>query len=232
MKNPLIPIAVIIAGAIIAGAIIFTNQASPKIVDQAGVKATDVELREVDKDDHILGNPNAEVTIVEYSDFQCPFCQTFHTTMNQIMDEYGRDGKVAWVYRHHPLDDFYGAPSNLHPEARPAAIASECVAREKDNDAFWSYSNTLFDNQAELGLDLYIQEAVALGIDRESFTECLNDEKILDLVIEDEQNGELRFGTPYSVAITSDGRNAVPINGALPYTAVKEIIDGLLAETN
>jgi len=232
MKNPLIPIAIIIAGAIVAGAIIFTSQASPKVVDTKGDKATDFKLREVDKNDHILGNPDAKVIIVEYSDIQCPFCKSFHTTMNKIMDEYGKDGDVAWVFRHHPLDDFYGAPSNLHPEARPAAIATECVAREKGNDAFWTFTDNLFEKQDSLGIDLYVQGAVALGIDEADFRKCLDDESMLELVIEDEQNGQLRFGTPYSVAIANNVKKSVPINGALPYQAVKDIIDGLLAEEN
>lgn len=226
MKNPLIPISIIIAGALVAGAIIFTNTAKPKVADAPG--GSDVELREVDKKDHVQGNPDADVVIVEYSDIQCPYCEKFHKTMKEVMDTYGKDGKVAWVYRHHPLDNFYGAPNNLHPEARPAAIASECVAKEAGNDAFWTYVDSLFDQQSGLGTELYVSEAIKLGVDESKFKECLNDEKILDLVVEDEQEGDLKFGTPYSVAIRQKDGKMVPINGALPYEAVKNIIDGLL----
>lgn len=83
------------------------------------------------KKDHILGDRNAPIAIIEYSDYQCPFCHAVHPTYKQIMKEY--DGKVMWVYRHFPL--------SFHPEAMPLAIASECVASLKGNDAFWAFSD-------------------------------------------------------------------------------------------
>ena len=87
-------------------------------------------------DDHIFGNKNADVIIVEYSDFECPFCQQFHPTLKQIVADY--DGQVAWAYRHLPLE------SLGHVNAKPAAEASECVAELGGNDAFWQYTNLLF----------------------------------------------------------------------------------------
>ncbi len=85
--------------------------------------------------DHIVGNPNAPIVIVEYSDSDCPFCQKFHATMHDIKNKYG--DKVAWVYRHYPLD-------SLHPKARMEAEASECVAKLSDETTFWKYLDAMF----------------------------------------------------------------------------------------
>jgi protein-disulfide isomerase len=81
--------------------------------------------------DHIFGDKNATIAVIEYSDFECPFCHSVHPTYLQIMDQY--DGKVMWVYRHFPL--------SFHADAMPLAIGSECVAKLKGNDAFWTYTN-------------------------------------------------------------------------------------------
>lgn len=90
------------------------------------------EYPAISTDDHILGNPNAAITIIEYSDFECPYCKKFHATLNQIVAE--SNGNVAWVYRHWPI----------HQNSFEKLVASECVAKIKGNDAFWKYSELLF----------------------------------------------------------------------------------------
>lgn len=82
--------------------------------------------------DHVLGNPDAEVTIIEYSDYECPFCKQFHPTLDRIVKESG--GSVKWIYRHYPL----------HQNSVERLVAAECVADIKGNDAFWKYSELLF----------------------------------------------------------------------------------------
>lgn len=91
--------------------------------------------RPISEDDHLYGNPDAEVTVIEYSDFECPFCKTFHPIVERLVNE--SDGKVNWVYRHFPLE-------SIHPNARGMALASECVAELGGNEAFWEFSNKLF----------------------------------------------------------------------------------------
>lgn len=104
--------------------------------DQPVEMAEYANLPEVTSDDHIRGNANARLVLVEYSDFECPFCQQFHPTMTQIMSEYG--DQVAWVYRHFPL--------SFHPSAQKAGEAAECVAKLADNETFWEYADALFSN--------------------------------------------------------------------------------------
>jgi len=87
--------------------------------------------------DHTRGDLGARIQVVEYSDFECPFCGRFHDTMKQVMSKYEESGDVAWTYRHFPLDQ-------IHPQATPLALASECVADLGGNDKFWEFSDTMF----------------------------------------------------------------------------------------
>lgn len=89
--------------------------------------------------DHYRGSENPEVLLIEYSDFECPYCARIHTTLSQIVQEHDN---FTWVYRHLPL--------NFHPQAFPAAIASECVAENEGNNAFWNFADTIFENQDKL----------------------------------------------------------------------------------
>src|SRR3989344_6312937 len=103
-----------------------------------GVQPSFGNADQVDKlrdDDHVRGDRNARMLLIEYSDFECPYCKSFHPTAQQIVDEY--KGRVAWVYRHFPLD-------SIHPKARTAAIASECVTELGGKDAFWAFADELF----------------------------------------------------------------------------------------
>lgn len=112
------------------------------LIDQAikdEVATGDVKLnnlKPVTSADHIRGDINAPVKIVEFSDIDCPFCKRFHTTMLEVMNTYGKEGKVAWVYRHFPL-------TQLHPDAANKAEASECVAELGGNDKFWEFVDGL-----------------------------------------------------------------------------------------
>jgi protein-disulfide isomerase len=112
------------------------------LIDQAikdEVATTDLKLnnlKPVTAADHIRGDINAPVKIVEFSDIDCPFCKRFHSTMQEVMKTYGDSGKVAWVYRHFPL-------TQLHPDAANKAEASECVAELGGNDKFWAFVDGL-----------------------------------------------------------------------------------------
>lgn len=218
---------------------------NPGILAEAAQRANELEqqaaddrmqqastaVRAVDAKDHIQGRPDAAVRVIEYSDFECPFCKSFHPTMQQIFDEYGKDGKLAWVYRHFPLD-------SIHSKARKEAQASECAAELGGNEAFWNFVNNLFEiapSNNRLDLALLPDIAKGLGIDRAKFETCLGGDerggKYAAHIEADLQNAMAAGGngTPYTVIIAANGKT-FPVNGAMPYSALKEIIELALAE--
>ena len=188
-------------------------------------------VKPISAEDHIQGNPNAPIKIIEFSDFECPFCKGFHATMKQVMAVYEKDGKVAWVYRHFPLDQ-------LHSKARKEAQAAECAAEQGGNKAFWAYADRLFEiAPSNNRLDLAQLPVVAkdTGLDQAKFETCLTGDqrggKFADHIeanVEDATNSG-GTGTPYSLAINSKGK-IFPINGAMPLEAVTAIIDAALKE--
>jgi len=220
MKDTLtMPVAVIITGVIIAGAIMYTNTPSNTPPSQE-----DIELRPVDETDHILGNKDAEITIVEFSDTECPFCKNFHDTMNQTVTAY--DGKVAWVYRHFPIDQ-------LHSKARKEAEATECAAELGGNEGFWNYMNRLMEiTPSNNGLELALLPTIAeeIGLNKGAFEKCLDSGKYAEK-IESQVQEAIKAGaqgTPYSVVINGDGE-LIPIpGGAVPYESLKQGLDEML----
>lgn len=227
-----VPGAIVVAGLIIAGAIFFTGDKGGDAVPQpTGVnnKQEVAKVEPVNDSDHVMGDKDAEIIVIEYSDFECPFCARFHPTMERIMSEYGDSKKVAWVFRHFPLDQ-------IHQDARPAAEASECVAELGGNDAFWAYSKKLFDAQATaLSTENLRSNAEAVGVNGDDFTACVNSGRHAATVEAQYQSGlklaqsDPSFGTPYSVVLAKDGRQVV-IAGAQPYEKVKQAIDSLLTK--
>ena len=123
-------------------------------------------------DDHAIGDPNAPVVIQEFSDFQCPFCRRFHDqTLQQIVDEYVRAGKVYFIYRHFPVVD----QNNARQESHAAAAAAVCAGRQ---NRFWNYQDVLFANQTGENIGDYsnprlLAMAEQLGLDRDAFDTCL-----------------------------------------------------------
>jgi len=111
-----------------------------ELIDTEGIDTADAEkVIPVSGNDHILGSPDAKMVLIEFSDLECPFCASFHTTMERIMEEHGNNKEIAWVYRHFPLD-------SIHPDARPLAHKSECVAELAGEEAFWKYISYVFQS--------------------------------------------------------------------------------------
>lgn len=172
------------------------------------------ELAPVTKDDHVSGNTKAKVTIVEYSDFQCPFCERHHPTLQKVMDEYG--DKVQWVYRHFPL-------TSIHPQAMPAALASECASEQ---GKFWEYSDALFKNQESLSTEYYGTLAGELGLNQKKFDDCVSSKKYQSVV-----DGDIATGSAAGVNGTpATFINGQMISGAVPYESIKQVIDAELAK--
>jgi len=234
-----VPAAIVFAGVIVALAILYSNgggfggkqQASttqqpaataPTATAPTGTGA--IQYRPISDSDHIRGDKNAPVKIIEYSDLQCPYCQLFHPTMTQIYSQY--QGQIAWVYRHFPL-------TSIHPHAELEAEASECANELGGNDAFWKFVDRVFTTEPQgQGLDQagVTDVATYIGLDKQKFTDCVTSGKYAQKVQLDEQDAISAGGqgTPYSVVISKSGKIST-INGALPLASVQATIQQALA---
>ena len=221
-----VPFAIVIAGLAIAGAIYFGDNKKGALpaVAAGDTKANTAAIDPVTPADHILGNPNANIVIVEYSDTEGPFCKSFHGTMNRVMGEYGNGGKVAWVYRHFPLP--------FHSKAPKEAEATECANKLGGNTKFWEYTNKIFEiTQGNNQLDPAELPKIAktVGLDVDAFNKCLTSgemKAIVDANIASGNKAGVR-GTPHSIILV-DKKVVTSIDGAQPYESVKATIDGLL----
>lgn len=218
-QNYAIPFAIVIAGLAIAGAIYFGDGKNAAVAAQP---TGSVEA--VTSDDHIIGNPNAKIVIVEYSDTECPFCKSFHPTMQQLMNDYGNDGKVAWVYRHFPLP--------FHTKAPRESEATECANKLGGNTKFWEYLNSVFQITAgndQLDPAELPKIAEAIGLDLNAFNTCLDSGEMKSIVDKHIEGGKKAgvSGTPFSIILVNE-KPVASINGAQPYEQVKAQIDELL----
>lgn len=172
--------------------------------------------------DHIRGEKNAAVTIIEWSDLECPFCKRFHPTVQEMVDTY--KGKVRWVYRHFPL-------RQLHSKAAKEAEATECAYEQGGDDAFWKYVDRIYAiTPSNDGLDPaeLPKIATSLGLNKQKFETCLTSGKYASKVQEDENDAVSAGGrgTPYSVIIAGDQK--IPVSGAVPATALKQMLDQVI----
>jgi protein-disulfide isomerase len=229
------PMAVIVAGVIIAVAIFTSNSkvSNPKIAPSGNQPQQAVapqptgdvtKVRPVDPNtDHIKGNKNAKIFLIEYSDFECPFCKRFHPTTQQVLDQY--QGKVALVYRHYPL--------SFHANAEKEAEATECANEQGGNDAFWKYADKIFERTTSNGtgfpLDKLVPLAKEIGLDGAKFKSCLDSGKYAQHIQDDEKNGQDAgvTGTPGNIVWTANGKPQL-VEGAVPFENLKSVIDQYL----
>ncbi len=211
-----IPTAIVIAGAIIAIAVIYAK-APPSIIQKNQVAENQTadtfeqQVKAVTSDDHLIGNPSAKIKIIEYSDPSCPFCKVFHNTMRKIMSDYGAKGNVAWVYRHYTLDKADANGHILHPNAGHEAQALECAASLGGNEKFWKFTNRLYEitpsvtNKSPNGLDQKELPKIAeySGLNVTDFNNCLATGKFKDKVESDFTDGvNIGIqGTPTSIIV-------------------------------
>lgn len=193
------------------------NGGTPTVNDNQGNTGA-IQLQAVDKNkDWIRGDKNAKISIIEFSDIDCPFCTRHHDTMNQLIEKY--DGQINWVYRHFPL-------TSLHPEAFKKAEAAECVGELGGNDKFWEYLDKLFaENETASGL---ADMASSIGINKDKFQDCLDSGKYNSKVQSHTSQAQAAGGrgTPYSVIVAGDQK--IPINGALPLSTIEASLSPLL----
>ncbi len=178
-------------------------------------------------DDPVKGNTDAPITMVEFSDFQCPFCaRFFQQTLPLLEENYIDTGKIKFVYKDLPLD-------NIHPNARLTHIAAECA---DEQEKFWEYHDILFENQGQWGrlsasaLDSQLKQyAATLGLDSAIFDSCLVSSEIANEVDEDILQGAQygATGTP-TFFIGNNEKGYVKLVGAQPYVAFQNILDNQL----
>ena len=175
--------------------------------------------------DHIYGNRDAPISLIEYSDFECPYCKRFHSTAKTLVQEY--KGKVNWVYRHFPLG-FH------NPGAQKQAEASECANELGGNDAFWQYADAIYARTRSNGkgfpLANLLPLAKEIGLDAEQFQECLDSEKYAARVKEDFAEGSLIgvTGTPATILLHHATGETMLKAGAQPSSAFEEDIARML----
>lgn len=179
--------------------------------------APPVDMKALVDDDPALGDKNAPVTIIEFSDFQCPFCGQFFTqTLPQIKTNYIDAGKVRFVYRDFPLD-------SIHAQATPAAIAANCAGEQ---GKFWEFHDLIFQNQQSLSSASYKQWVGELGLDVQQWEACTKDPKQLQEVRKDLADGSA-VGVQGTPAFFINGRMVI---GAQPYSVFEQLIEGFLAD--
>lgn len=226
-----LPVAIAFAGILIAGSIMYGKVGTPtnNAAQVAEVAAQDSlnSINPISANDHVRGSRDADVFIVEYSDTECPFCKRFHDALKQVMAEYQSGGKVAWVYRHFPLDQ-------LHSKARNEALALECAAEIGGNDKFWQYTDRIYEiTPSNDGLDPLELPKIAqyIGLDVAKFNECLTSQRHMAKVDADLQNAVATggAGTPWSIIVAKDGTK-YPLSGAQPYEAIKQMVESALSK--
>jgi protein-disulfide isomerase len=211
-------LSILVAGVLIAGAIVFVNLNPKAATVEDGSLPASATVPAPSADDHIIGDPNAPIVLIEYSDFQCYYCMQAYPTLKRLVDE--SNGKVAWVMRHLPLE-------SIHPEARSSALAAECIAEQLGNDGWWKFADDMFTDQEGLGTARYLALAGKLGADTGKYMSCVSQARYNDKI--DEQSAEAQIagaqGTPYTV-VWGYGA-AVPLSGALPYAQFASVIKAL-----
>lgn len=165
-------------------------------------------------DDPALGPADAPVTIIEFSDFQCPYCQRWHAQVfENLMQTY--QGKIRFVYRDFPL-------KSIHPQAVPAAEAANCALAQ---GAYWEFHAALFSGKYSLSAPSYLQYAADLGLKTDEFQKCVESHQFADEV-------EADFAYAAGLGVTSTPTffiNGIPLIGAQPFEAFQQIIEQELA---
>ncbi len=234
----ILSLAIVIAGCLIAGALVYfktpssNTTATSSLSAAAAAGASIQSLPPVTSADHILGSINAPVMVVEYGDTNCPYCQQFQQTMQKIMAQYGPQGtnQVAWVYRHFAF----------HPNSPKEAQATECAAELGGNNAFWKYLDLLYSKKdftqvPYQGIDPGQLPVLAaqIGLNQQDFTTCLESNKYATKVTQ-EYNDAIAAGAkgaPFTVLVTATAK--VPITtGAVPYANLQAAIETLLNPKN
>ena len=214
MNTLVIILAVLLIVSIFTGGFQFKKE-NTKVGDEAPDEAPSINMKALIDDDAMQGNPDATVTIVEFSDYECPFCARFYSqTYDQIIEQYVDTGKVNLVFRDFPL--------SFHPNAQKAAEAAECAGEQ---GKYYEMHDKIFDNQQALSVTGYKQWASEIGLDTAKFNSCLDSGQMASEVQKDFQDGQAAGvrGTPAFLV------NGKLISGAQPFQVFEQVIEAELA---
>lgn len=206
-----------------APAQVAAQAAVPKQENQPVAQEPSGKIKDVSDDERIRGNKNAKVTIVEYSDFECPFCQRFHPITQELLKIYG--DKIRLVFRDYPLP--------FHANAQKEAEAGRCIAELGGSDAFWNYADKIFERSASGGTGFALTDlgplAKEVGVNQQSFQQCLDTGKYAKAVKDEMTDGNTAGvnGTPTSFIFDGKGKTQMLV-GAQPVDAFKTVIDQVL----
>ncbi len=184
-------------------------------------------LRYTEGRDHLYGDPDATITLIEYSDFECPYCKRFHSVPKKLVEQF--KGQVNWVYRHFPL-------SFHNPGAQKQAEASECAYEQGGDEVFWKFADTLYQRTRSGGHGFPLEQLAGLaegfGLDGVSFQQCLDSGKYADRVKEDLLEGKSLgiTGTPGNVLVNNVTGQVVLKVGAHPARVFEREIRTMLVK--
>ena len=193
----------------------------PSNASPPNVQNVKTDVAEPSQNDHKTGNLNADIVLIEYSDYSCPYCKNFHTTMQQVMENYG--DRIMWVLRHYPL-------TSIHPLAYKQAAAAECISKIGGDKKFWEFTDKVFLSNTQVNEEELAKIAGQLGINQDQYQTCLAEDAISEKVDADYSSGLNAgvTGTPTSFIMDLRTGEVSPIKGAMPYEQVKASIESML----
>lgn len=214
-SNFTVPAAIIVAGLLIAGAVYFsdskpqTTEIKPETSSSTTVPSLEMRISPVTDKDYIRGNPNAKVVLIEYSDTECPFCKKYHTTLKSLIDKFGKDGTLAWVYRNFPIEQ-------LHPKAPHEAEALLCAGKLGGQTAFWKYTDRIYEiTPSNNGLEEKQLSEIAqyAGLNESAFNTCLSSGEMKARIQteHDEGSNSGGTGTPHSIFVVDKPYNKTEV---------------------
>ncbi len=203
-----------------------TNTAVAAAPTNTAAAATFSAPKAVSDADYIRGNKNAKLTILEFSDYECPFCKSFHPSMLSVMDTY--KDKVRWVYRQFPL--------SFHQNAAKESEAGLCVGKLGGEEKFWTFTDEIFKRTTSNGTGFALADlgplAKEIGVNQSKFQSCLDSGEMAATVQAQEADGTAAgvTGTPTAILLDSNNKFIKAIPGAYPLDQVKTMIDEALTK--
>lgn len=214
-KNTLNPWSVMIVIGLLLGTIGFLFMVAQVVrVGDAVDLSPSTELLD---SDYVRGNPDAPITLIEYSDYECPYCQRFHPTVSTLVSQ---RTDVKWIYRQFPLP--------IHSLAREKSLAALCVGSLAGDDAFWNFTDTLFSLSTSATMTEVVQVADKIGVSKDELRACMADERIvatLEQSLIDGQNAGIT-GTPGMLILGPNGQSRL-VSGAIPLSKLEQLINEL-----